>query len=146
MDKHQGFSLNATDGERLRFSGAELVIKASGESTGGAFSIVEEVDPLDTPRHIHRNEDELFFVIEGEHEFVVGDTVFRVGPGATVFAPRGVPHHHKRAIPRAGRFLTMVSPPGFEGFFRDLAQAEARGDDMPTAYRLASEKYEIIWS
>ena len=145
MDKPEAYAFDAGGGDRLRFSGAEFVIRASAQSTGGAFSIVEEIDALDTPRHLHRNEDELFFIIEGEHVFMVGDAVFRVGPGATVFAPRGIPHEHRRVVPRTGRFLTMTSPAGFEGFFRELSQAEAAGSDMASAYRDASGKYGITW-
>ena len=113
-----GFALAGDAGEQLRFSDAEFRVKASAETTGGSFSIVEEVAPLDTPPHVHANEDELFIVLEGEHEFTVGETVFDVGPGAVVFAPRGIPHSHRRVVPRTGRFLTLVSPAGFEGFFR----------------------------
>lgn len=122
-----------------------LFVKASAESTGGAFAIVEEVDPLDTPAHVHANEDELFFVLEGEHVFHVGEEEFAVGPGATVFAPRQVPHAHRRVVPRTGRFLTMVSPAGFEGFFRDLSAAEAAGGAGPDDYERASRKYGITW-
>ena len=43
----------------------------------------------DTPLHVHRNEDELFYVLEGEHVFRVGDEEYIVGPGGFVFAPRG---------------------------------------------------------
>ena len=92
MAKSSAYKLDAGQGERLRFSGAEFLIKASADTTGGAFSIVEEIDPLDTPAHMHSNEDELFLVLEGEHVFHCGDEEFHVGPGGAVFAPRGVPH------------------------------------------------------
>lgn len=139
------YKLDAGQGERLCFSGADFLVKASAATTGGAFSIVEEIDPLDTPLHRHANEDELFFVIEGEHVFCCGDQEFRVGPGGTMFAPRGVPHAHRRVVPRTGRFLTMTSPAGFEGFFRELSAAEASGASMPEAYAAASRKYGIDW-
>ncbi|MGH2955363.1 MAG: cupin domain-containing protein [Solirubrobacterales bacterium] len=109
------YRLDADGGERLHFSGADFLIKASGESTGGAFAIIEEIDPLDTPLHVHEREDELFFVIEGEHVFQVGEEEFRVEPGGLVFAPRGVPHAQRRVVPRAGRTLSQISPPGLEG-------------------------------
>ncbi|AZO31078.1 MULTISPECIES: cupin domain-containing protein [unclassified Mesorhizobium] len=140
-----GYKLEAGEGERLHFSGADFLVKASADTTGGAFSIVEEIDPLDTPLHSHANEDELFYVIEGEHVFRCGDQEFHVGPGGTVFAPRGVPHAHRRIVSRTGRFLTMTSPAGFEGFFRDLSQAEASGSSMPEAYAAAARKYGIKW-
>jgi mannose-6-phosphate isomerase-like protein (cupin superfamily) len=139
------FALDRDGGERLRFSGAEFVVKASADLTGGAFSIIEETAPLDTPRHVHQHEDELFYVLEGEHVFEVGADEFHVGAGATVFAPRGVPHSHRRVAPRTGRFLTLVSPAGFEGFFRELAEAERSGAQMDAAYRDVSRKYGITW-
>jgi mannose-6-phosphate isomerase-like protein (cupin superfamily) len=140
-----GFALAGGAGEPLRFSDAEFLVKASAETTGGSFSIIEEIAPLDTPSHVHANEDELFVVLEGEHEFTVGDTVFDAGPGAVVFAPRGVPHSHRRVVPRTGRFLTLVSPAGFEGFFRELSDAERDGTIGPDAYVHASERYGITW-
>jgi mannose-6-phosphate isomerase-like protein (cupin superfamily) len=139
------FALGAGEGERLRFSGAEFVVRASAETTGGAFSIIEEIDPLDTSPHVHEREDELFYVLEGEHEFRVGDAILPAGPGAVVFGPRGVPHAHRRRVPRTGRFLTMCSPAGFEGFFRELDAAERAGTIGPAAYAEASRRYGISW-
>jgi mannose-6-phosphate isomerase-like protein (cupin superfamily) len=128
------------EAEHLRFSDAEFVIRASAETTDGAFSIIEEIDPLDTPLHVHEREDELFYVLEGEHVIQVGDEEFELGPGDLAFAPRGVPHAQRRVVPRKGRLLIMLSPAGFEGFFRELAQA-----DGPDDYARVSEKYRITW-
>jgi mannose-6-phosphate isomerase-like protein (cupin superfamily) len=141
----RGFALDSESGERLRFSDAEFLVKASADTTGGAFSVIEEVAPLDTPLHVHAHEDELFFVLEGDHVFRVGDEEFAVGPGGLVFAPRGVPHAHRRARPRTGRFLTLTSPAGFEGFFRELAEAEQAGSPSADAYTRVSEKYGVTW-
>jgi mannose-6-phosphate isomerase-like protein (cupin superfamily) len=139
------FGLDGNGGERLAFSGAEFLVKASADTTGGAFTIIEEIDPLDTPLHVHDREDELFYVVEGEHVFTVGEREFRAGPGGVVFAPRGVPHAHRRVVPRAGRMLTMTSPAGFEGFFRELAQAASAGGAGPEDYARVSEKYGVTW-
>ena len=144
-DEPPAYALDRAGGERLRFSDAEFLVKADAATTDGAFSVVEEVDPLDTPRHVHANEDELFYVLEGEHVFEVGEESFVAGPGAVVFAPRSVPHAHRRLVPRTGRFLTMVSPAGFEGFFRELSDAESEGTIGPDAYARASERYGITW-
>lgn len=59
--QHLGHMVEPDGGERLAWAGMEFVIRASAESTGGAFSIVEEIDAVDAPPHIHTNEDELFF-------------------------------------------------------------------------------------
>jgi mannose-6-phosphate isomerase-like protein (cupin superfamily) len=140
-----GFMLDADEGERLRFSDADVVIKASADTTGGAFAIVEEIAPLDTPLHVHEREDEVFYVLEGHHVVEVGDAAFELGPGDLAFGPRGVPHAQRRVVPRTGRLLTMFSPAGFEGFFRELAESERAGTIGPGAYAQASKRYGITW-
>ena len=137
------FQIGREEGERLSFSGAEFLVKASSETTDGAFSIIEEVHPLDTPLHVHEHEDELFLVLEGEHVFRVGEEEHRAGPGEIVFAPRRIPHAQRRVVPRTGRTLTMASPAGFEGFFRELSAAEADGTIGPEAYARVSAKYGV---
>jgi mannose-6-phosphate isomerase-like protein (cupin superfamily) len=134
------------EGERLTFSGTTLIVRASAETTGGAFTMFEEATPLlDTPRHVHRNEDELYYVIEGEHVYQCGDEEFQVGPGDLVFLPRGIPHAHRRVVPQAGRLMGMTFPGGLEGFFRILAEASRVGDLGEAAYARASHEYGIIW-
>jgi mannose-6-phosphate isomerase-like protein (cupin superfamily) len=139
------YQVEVEGGERLRFGEVEIVVKASADTTGGAFTIFEENEPVDTPLHVHENEDELFYVLEGEHAFRVGDQEFRAGPGGLVFAPRGVPHAQRRMVPRTGRVLVLTSPSGFEGFFRELAEADRAGALGPDVYAHASEKYSITW-
>jgi quercetin dioxygenase-like cupin family protein len=108
--------------------------------------LLEEVPPLlDTPLHVHRNEDELFYVLEGEHVFQVDDDEYHAGPGDFVFAPRGIPHSQRRVVPGQGRHLVLVSPGGFEGFFRELSDAEAAGTIGPDAYAAASERFGLTW-
>jgi quercetin dioxygenase-like cupin family protein len=87
----------------------------------------------------------MFYVLEGEHVFQVGDEEFRVGPGGFAFAPRGVPHAQRRVVPRTGRILVITSPAGFEGFFRELADAGRAGTLGPEAYSSASKRYGVTW-
>ena len=141
----QGHKVEAAGGERLHYQGMEFAIRASAESTGGAFSIVEEFYPLDTPLHIHHNHDELFYVLEGEHVFTVGGTELQAGPGDVVFGPRGVPHAHRRVVPRAGRILEMFSPAGFEAFFRDLAEADRNGQFGVEDLRRIAAKFGVTF-
>ena len=102
-------------------------------------------EPVDTRLHVHENEDELFYVLEGEHVFQVGDQEFQAGPGGLVFAPRGVPHAQRRVVPRTGRILVLASPAGLEGFFRELAEADRAGALGPDTHAYASKKYGITW-
>ena len=146
MERASAYALDPDGGERLVFGDATILIRLSAETTGGAFTLFEEVPPMvDTPLHVHEHEDELFYVLEGEHVIQVGDEEFQVRPGSLVFAPRRVPHAHRRVVPKEGRLLVQTSPAGFEGFFRELAAAEAAGSLGPDAYAAASQKYGVTW-
>jgi quercetin dioxygenase-like cupin family protein len=138
-----------TDGlreERLVFGEVTVVIKVSAEDSGGAMTVLEEVPPMvDTPLHVHSREDELFYIVEGEHIITLGEQEFRLGPGEAIFAPRGIPHAHRRVEPGVGRELVVLTPGGFEEFFRDLAKAERDGTLGPDAYAEASERAGITW-
>ena len=140
------FAVDADAGERLVFGEITVVVRASAETTGGAFSIIEEIPPMaDTPLHVHANGDEVFYALEGEHIVQCGDQEFRLGPGGLVFLPRGIPHSQRRVVPGQGRQLVLTSPAGFEGFFRELADAHSAGTLGPKAYAAASERYGITW-
>jgi mannose-6-phosphate isomerase-like protein (cupin superfamily) len=140
------FALDAEDGELLTFGDVSILVRATGDDTGGAFTLFEEVPPmLDTPLHVHANDDELFYVLEGEHVITVGGREFTVGPGGMVFAPRGIPHAQRRVVPSVGRLLIQTTPAGFDGFFRELAAADSEGTLGPDAYAAASERYGITW-
>jgi quercetin dioxygenase-like cupin family protein len=95
--------------------------------------------------HVHANEDEFYYVLEGDHVFQRGDETVELGPGGFVFLPRGVPHGHRRVVPTVGRLLTVLSPAGLEGFFRELAEADRAGHLDDAAYAAASERYGITW-
>jgi mannose-6-phosphate isomerase-like protein (cupin superfamily) len=146
MDPRVAYALAAGEGERLVFGGVTILVRASGDATGGAFALFEEAPPLlDTPLHRHEREDELFYVLEGEHVFQVGDEEHHAGPGALVFAPRGIPHAQRRVDPGRGRLLVLTAPAGLEGFFRELAAAHAASRLGPEAYATASARYGIVW-
>lgn len=105
------FALRGEEGEWLSFGNTAIIIRASAESTGGAFTVFEEVPPLgDVSRHVHQHEDEMYYVLEGEHDFECGDQTFRLAAGAVVFLPRGIPHAHRRVVPHVGRLLGLTVP------------------------------------
>src|SRR5215203_6168746 len=74
--------------ERLRFGEVEVLVKASAVATGGAFSIFEEHEPVDTPLHVHAHEDELFYVLEGEHVFTASSACWTPPIATAGSAPR----------------------------------------------------------
>jgi len=140
------FAALAGEGELIDIGTAAFLVRATAESTGGVLTMFEELPPLlDTSRHVHQYEDETFYVVDGEHEFVSGDRTFRLGPGGVAFLPRGTPHAHRRLVHGVGRLLCVTTPAGFERFFRDLAEASRSGEPPETAYARASERAGITW-
>jgi quercetin dioxygenase-like cupin family protein len=140
------FAALAGEGELIDIGTAAFLVRATAESTGGVLTMFEELPPLlDTSRHVHQYEDETFYVVDGEHEFVSGDRTFRLGPGGVAFLPRGIPHAHRRLVHGVGRLLCVTTPAGFERFFRDLAEAARSGEPRETAYARASERAGITW-
>jgi quercetin dioxygenase-like cupin family protein len=109
--------------------GIGVVFKLGGEDTGGALSVVEhpfEVGAL-VPPHIHTREDEYSMVLDGEIGFRSGDREVVLGPGGYITKPRGELHAMWNAGSTPARMLEIISPAGFEGFFRELADLVAAG-------------------
>ena len=103
--------------------GLGVVFEIEGHETGGAFSVVEHpVEPrtLVVP-HVHEREDEYSDVLEGEIGARIGEQELTVGPGAYVLKPRGIPHTFWNPTDRPARLLEIISPAGFEMFFREWA-------------------------
>jgi quercetin dioxygenase-like cupin family protein len=95
-----------------------------GETTGGAFSLVEHpLAPraLGAPLHTHGNEDEYSHVLEGRVGLQLGAEELEAGPGDLVFKPRHAPHAFWNAGDEPARLLELISPAGFEHYFRKLA-------------------------
>ena len=109
--------------ERIKVRGGWLSFLAVGEQTDGAYGLIETANDPSTgvPLHVHEREDETWFVLEGEYTFEVGGQTFRAGPGDYVFGPRHVPHSYANRTEAVARALIMVTPAGFEGFWRESA-------------------------
>jgi quercetin dioxygenase-like cupin family protein len=80
-----------------------------------------------TGRHVHRTQEETFYVLEGECEWQIGDQQVHATPGTFVFVPPGVPHNIANASDRPARVLMTVSPPGHEHYFEELSRLAAAG-------------------
>ena len=109
-------------------------VLAGSDETGGRFGLMEMIAPKgrEPSRHLHRNDDEGFYVLEGEVTFYVGEETYGAGPGTFVFLPHGVPHSYTFET-EAVRMLSIVAPGGLEAHFRDARFAEpARDLTLPT--------------
>jgi mannose-6-phosphate isomerase-like protein (cupin superfamily) len=91
--------------------------KALAEDTGGRLAAWEELLPhrSSPPLHVHHQEDEAWFVLDGRLTFQVGDSSWTAAGGAFVWAPRGLPHTFRVDSPTA-RMLALAVPGGFDRF------------------------------
>jgi quercetin dioxygenase-like cupin family protein len=95
------------------------------------------------PPHIHHREDETFQILEGEYEWTVGGKTFVAEKGATVFAPREVPHTYRYIGKTPGRLMCVITPSGFEGFFEEIdALTPDQQQDIPRVVEIA-KKYGL---
>ena len=111
------------EGEHWCGLGEKFAFKLGPEDTGGIFSLTEVVaQPRNgPPLHLHRREDELFYVLEGDFAFSFQDRVLTRSKGFAVHLPKNMPHTYNNIGSRAGRMLVITIPCGFEGFIRAWA-------------------------
>ena len=104
--------------------GALAVIRATAADTGGRMSVVEVTEPphAEAPLHVHRREDEAFYVLDGSVTIHVGDDVVTARPGDVAFGPRDVPHRYTVG-PDGCRMLFICTPGGFEQLVVDMSEA-----------------------
>jgi quercetin dioxygenase-like cupin family protein len=130
------FATASDEGEARWWLGGLAVIKATAAETGGRLSLIEVTDPpnAEAPLHVHHNEDEAFWVLEGEVAFEVGGETIEAGPGDFLFGPRDVPHRYSVGE-RGARMLFILTPGGFEELVRATSDPAASrtlpADDHP---------------
>jgi len=124
-------------GTRIRGPvGGPTTIKARAETTGGAFTFLENVIPplQGPPLHVHGREDEMWYVLEGQFRFRADDQLLDAPAGSFVFVPRGTRHCFQNIGPETARILVMFAPAGMERFFEGIA-ALPDGPVEPSTYR-----------
>jgi quercetin dioxygenase-like cupin family protein len=112
-------ALQPGEGDPRWFLGALGTIKAAAETTGGRLAVLEFLWPQGSgsPLHVHHNEDEWFYVIEGELTFWVGGQVITAPAGSFVYGPRDIAHTFTVSSEQA-RFLLVLEPARFENFIQ----------------------------
>jgi quercetin dioxygenase-like cupin family protein len=126
--------LSPGEGEMVWFDGLGVRFMIDGVLTGGTFALVEHpIEPrtLAAPMHTHRHEEEYTYVLEGEVGVQVGDEVRIARPGDLVFKSRGVPHAFWNPGDVRARALEIISPAGFERYFKDIAPLLPPANDGP---------------
>ena len=121
------------DGARFALMGVGMRRLVSAAETGGTFSLFENSSegPTRTPVHVHRDDDETLYVLEGEMQAVVAGETRTVRAGEAVFLPRGVPHQLLNETGQQARYLLLCTPSVFEAFLQDAGQRLGAGESPP---------------
>jgi mannose-6-phosphate isomerase-like protein (cupin superfamily) len=127
--REESFVLQPGEGRPIDLGGFRMVVKATRDETGGAFSLLEADEPagFGPPLHIHHDAAEAFYVLEGEYIIHLDEREFSCPAGSFIFIPAGTPHGF-RVGTIASRKLNFYTPAAMVGYFDDLADATKKGD------------------
>ena len=126
------------------FLGLPTILRATAQTTNGAFGLVEQVMPpgFESPYHTHQLEDEAFYLLEGEMAFVCDGNWTMAGPGTYVFGPRNLPHGFKVLGDTPARMLLLCTPGGFADFVVEMSEPTPAPPDMAKLMAVAA-KYRV---
>jgi quercetin dioxygenase-like cupin family protein len=138
----KGFKINAGEGRihgHMVLKGVNsniLDLKLSGKDTNGDLAIFEQTSISQgrgTPLHVHHFQDEVFYVVDGEYYFQVGEDKYHLNIGDSIFLPRKVPHAWTQ-VSEKGKMTVTFQPAGkMEEFFVTMAGLK----EEPTAAQIA---------
>jgi ketosteroid isomerase-like protein/quercetin dioxygenase-like cupin family protein len=136
--------VNTSEEPPIYFLGLPTILRATGQTTNGAFGLVENVMPpgFASPYHVHHLEDEAFYVLEGEMAFVCDGKWTTAGPGTYVFGPRNIPHGFKVLGGAPARMLLLCAPGGFDQFVVEMSEPTPAPPDMAKLMAVAA-KYSV---
>jgi quercetin dioxygenase-like cupin family protein len=135
------------EGERLAGGpGIELLLKATGDQTGGTLFMSETTIPpgfAGPVPHRHEQLHDMFYVLEGTLTVRSGDELHDCGPGTFACFPPGVVHTFSNRSDAPVRFLNFHTPAGFENYMRELAAAAQEGPLTPETMRRVASRYDF---
>ena len=125
--------------------GEKTHILLSGKETGGAFALILDEAPPGggPPLHIHHNEDETFYILEGTLTVQLNEERLTLTPGTTAFLPRGVPHTFANLGTEPVKFLGVVTPAGLEDFFAAVAPLASEAEPDMAAIMALAARYNV---
>jgi mannose-6-phosphate isomerase-like protein (cupin superfamily) len=121
-------------------------IKVSSKDTDGKLTVFEYIGNVKggPPLHIHQNQDEIFFIVEGEYIFKVSDTIYQLKKGDTIFLPRKESHAFAQTSEK-GKMYFMFQPSGkMEDFFRKLATFKGQPTPEEGAKLFSEHEMEVV--
>jgi quercetin dioxygenase-like cupin family protein len=141
------FILRPGEGRTIDLGNFQMSVKASGDHTDGAFTLLEAEEPpgFGPPMHIHRDAAEAFYVLAGEYIIFLGDEELPCPAGSFIFIPAGV-RHGFRVGATPSRKLNLYTPAAMIGYFDELSAALAAGNADPDFLTDIADRYgmEVI--
>jgi mannose-6-phosphate isomerase-like protein (cupin superfamily) len=136
--------LQPGEGRTIDLGNFAMLLKASDEETGGAFSLLEATEPpnFGPPMHIHHGIGEAFYVLEGEYHIFVETRSFVCPAGSFIFVPAGVEHGF-RVGSMASRKLNLYTPASMVGYFDELSEALTTGAADPERLGEIAGRYRM---
>ena len=125
------------EGENRGLGISTIAFKVSASTPSDPFILENTFLAKGGPaRHLHYDQDEWFYALEGEFQFEVGAELFRLQPGDSLLAPRQIPHVWAFVGEEQGRILIAFFPAGkMEAFFREVTRANAMPAQDPALWR-----------
>jgi mannose-6-phosphate isomerase-like protein (cupin superfamily) len=135
------------EGRRIAIPGVPEItmVKAAASDTSGTVSVHEEwhgAEDPGVPRHFHHHLDELFYVLEGDMRFLVGQEEMVAGPGTFIYLPHGTIHAWRPVGTGPVRQLVIFIPGGFEGYLDEM-QTVPPPQHEPEAWRDLNRRWDI---
>jgi quercetin dioxygenase-like cupin family protein len=117
------------EGQVVTLAGKPMTFLVTGEDTKHTSMFDWTLPPgFSTGLHVHRVQEETFYVVEGECEWHIGGRTVHAKPGTYVFIPPGVPHNIANTSDKTARMIMTVSPPGHEHYFEELVKLVAQSN------------------
>lgn len=140
----EGFVLRPGQGRAIDLGGSRMTVKAAGEQTAGAFTLLEADEPpgFGPPLHTHLDCAEAFYVLDGEYVIFLGDREERCPAGSFIYIPRLTPHGF-RVGATPSRKLNFYIPAAMLGYFDDLSVAIQRGEADPDVLGDIARTYAV---
>jgi quercetin dioxygenase-like cupin family protein len=133
MTAKKGFVVPADGGKHFDSPtpGRSFALKLLGRDTDESIMMFEETLPAGTTslHHLHRDSDEVAWVLAGEFTFKIGDEVAVGGPGTCAFMPRNLPHAWKNSGSETGRVLFLYTPAAAGGLVEALSEQRPSNED-----------------
>jgi len=141
-DHGRAFVLSPGEGRAIDLGSFAMVVKASSDDTGSAFTLLEAAEPpgFGPPMHIHHGAAEAFYVLDGEHLIFVEQGEFVCPTGSFIYIPAGLRHGFRVGnVP--SRKLNLYAPASMVGYFDELSTSISTGESDPVKLDGIARRY-----